>query len=897
MGVTGVFLHSAGTLINNGLITATLTGGAGKGVTLTAGGTLTNAGTISTAGGTAVAFGSIGVGLLIDVPGAVFGGSIFGGSAGNGIVELASSASVGTIAGFGSSVTNFGSLVFDGGSRWTVAGNASSTGLGTISVSGFAVGDTIDLTGFAATSETFAANVLTLTNAATVSTTMHVVGAFSPDNFHIAPDGGGGTNITLQPDTTPPAATIVVANTALRIGQTSPVTITFSEAVSGFTNADLTVPNGTLSAVSSADNGITWTATFTPAASLRSAANLITLTNTGVADLAGNPGTGSTPSNSFAIDTTPPRPVIFAAQTTLGTELWVTDGTSAGTLLLKDIDTRLERSSNPSGLTALGNGKVVFAAIDATNGNELWATDGTPGGTTLVKNINTAAGGAAYSNPTLITAFGTGKALFSATDNFHGSELWITDGTTAGTTLVRDIEPLSSNAYLAGLASLGNGKAVFSERAFKNAAHSYQLWVTDGTTPGTQRLNIATGNTQTTFTPQAPVVLGAGRALFTATDGSNGYELWATDGTSVGTSMLKDINPGAGNGQVRYLTLLGTRMVFQANDGTHGNELWVTDGSAANTSMLMDIDPGGAATNSNPSNFTLLGNGKALFQAKDSTNAYKLWVTDGTSGGTSMLGTAYPETVGAAVGGGKAVFLAGSKFSPVLWVSDGTAGGTSVLRGVASTNLTSLGNGTALFASSDGTGAGQHGNELWVTDGTSAGTSMVSDIYPGTNGSNPAQFTVDTLIDTTPPAVPVVTSPALTDLPAPVVAGTAEANSTVTVTVDGATYSTVATAGGAWSIDLAVATPLSGALALNHNGPNTVSVTATDGAGNVSPAATQTLILDTTPPPTPIITSPALTDIPVPVVTGTAEANSTVTVIVAGEIGRASCRERVLRLV
>ncbi|MCM3262453.1 Ig-like domain-containing protein, partial [Paenibacillus lautus] len=92
-------------------------------------------------------------------------------------------------------------------------------------------------------------------------------------------------------DTRRPIATIVVTDTALSICETSTVTITFSEAVIGFTNADLTVANGTLSAVSSSDGGITWTATLTPTSGIIDATNIITLDNTGVADLAGNAGT------------------------------------------------------------------------------------------------------------------------------------------------------------------------------------------------------------------------------------------------------------------------------------------------------------------------------------------------------------------------------------------------------------------------------------------------------------------------------------------------------------------------------------------------------------------------------------------------------------------------------
>jgi hypothetical protein len=118
-------------------------------------------------------------------------------------------------------------------------------------------------------------------------------------------------------DTVRPTATIVVTDTALAIGETSLVTITFSEAVTGFTNADLTIANGTLTAVSSSDGGITWTATFTPSASTSDATNLITLDNTGVTDLAGNAGSGSTDSNNFAIDTQRPTATIVVADNAL----------------------------------------------------------------------------------------------------------------------------------------------------------------------------------------------------------------------------------------------------------------------------------------------------------------------------------------------------------------------------------------------------------------------------------------------------------------------------------------------------------------------------------------------------------------------------------------------------
>ncbi|MCL0239194.1 Ig-like domain-containing protein, partial [Escherichia coli] len=119
--------------------------------------------------------------------------------------------------------------------------------------------------------------------------------------------GNTGTGTTssanYQVQTQVPTVTIVVADTSLKAGETSLVTITFNEAVSGFDNSDLTIANGTLSNVSSSDGGITWTATFTPTNNITDSSNLITLNNAGVANLSGNSGVGTTDSNNFAIDT------------------------------------------------------------------------------------------------------------------------------------------------------------------------------------------------------------------------------------------------------------------------------------------------------------------------------------------------------------------------------------------------------------------------------------------------------------------------------------------------------------------------------------------------------------------------------------------------------------------
>jgi hypothetical protein len=216
----GIFL-AGGTVVNSGLIaggsaasaayssgaasitnlsTGTMAAGTGVDFAGESKNTLTNSGTIIGSAGTAVSFAAGGTDRLVDNPGAVFTGDINGGNTATSVLELASAASAGTISGFnGTTVTNFATLQFDAGAQWTVAGNDLANGLGTLDIDGFTSGDTIDLTGFVATSETFASNVLVLSDGDSTDT-LNIQGAFSSSNFTIASDGSTGTDITFGTD-------------------------------------------------------------------------------------------------------------------------------------------------------------------------------------------------------------------------------------------------------------------------------------------------------------------------------------------------------------------------------------------------------------------------------------------------------------------------------------------------------------------------------------------------------------------------------------------------------------------------------------------------------------------------------------------------------------------------
>ncbi|WP_123369110.1 Ig-like domain-containing protein [Pseudomonas brassicacearum] len=208
----------------------------------------------------------------------------------------------------------------------------------------------------------------TFTPSASITDTTNLITLDNTGVSDLAGNAGSGTTDSnnYAIDTVRPTATIVVADTALRIGETSLVTITFSEAVSGFTNADLTIVNGTLTAVSSSDGGITWTATFTPSASINDTTNLITLDNTGVADLAGNAGSGTTDSNNYAIDTVRPTATIVLADTTL----------TAGETSLVTITFSEAVSGFTNADLTIANGTLT--AVSSSDGGITWTATFTP---------------------------------------------------------------------------------------------------------------------------------------------------------------------------------------------------------------------------------------------------------------------------------------------------------------------------------------------------------------------------------------------------------------------------------------------------------------------------------------------------------------------------------------
>ncbi|MCC6672437.1 MAG: hypothetical protein IT458_15340 [Planctomycetes bacterium] len=415
-----------------------------------------------------------------------------------------------------------------------------------------------------------------------------------------------------------------------------------------------------------------------------------------------------------------------------GAELYATDGTLAGTALLKEIYPGYGAGSDfRTGHASLG-GWLYFQGIEPImppgRGGELWRTDGTTLGTTLFANILPSQSG--NSDPAGFVEL-LGRSVFSATDGLHGTELWISDGTTAGTALLKDIQPGGGSSDPTEITRVGD-RVFFSA---DDGVGGRELWMTDGTTAGTSRVaDIQPGPIGSW--PQSFVDLG-GRLLFSATDGVGDRELWTSDGTGAGTTRVADIWPGGGSSAPEGLTRMGNRVYFAAEDPVHGRELWASDGTTSGTVLVTNIHP---TSSSSPVGFVAI-EGRLWFRARTASLGEEPFVSDGTSAGTRMVADIRPGTgdsvalIFTGITGGLVMFVASNPASGTeLYASDGTAAGTvliDIVPGSGSSfpeGLVAI-RGLCCFSATTVT----HGRELWVSDGTVAGTRLLVDVLPGRN--------------------------------------------------------------------------------------------------------------------------------------------------------------------
>jgi trimeric autotransporter adhesin len=461
-----------------------------------------------------------------------------------------------------------------------------------------------------------------------------------------------------------------------------------------------------------------------------------------------------------------------------GSELWKTDGTTSGTQLVKDIYLLGSAFFIPNSLQPLSfdivwskNGYFYFIANSLNSSSdddvELWKSDGTTAGTTIVKDIYPGLNG---SFPQYFAEF-NGTLFFAATD-VNGSELWKTDGSTAGTVMVKNINPSGSGFSIPNslqalpfeIVWTNNGYFYFIANSLNTSGmDDVELWKSDGSTGGTTIVaDIYPGN-QGSY-PEDFYIFN-NTLYFLASDAANGLELWKTDGSGSGTQMVKNINPTGSafvitNGfNIIHLTILWENngsFYFKAssfNNGTDDDvELWKSDGTNGGTIRIADIRPG--TSGSFPSNFIVFNN-QLFFSANDGTLGRELWSTNGSGaqmvkdinpGALSGINTTYLYKI---ISYNSSFYFQAFSLSSIdneIWKSDGTNGGTlKVLDiypgpdGCSPNSFTLLPNDNLIFQATDPV----NGKELWtmyfpgITSFNEIQNQNDVTVYPNpTNGEN-----------------------------------------------------------------------------------------------------------------------------------------------------------------
>ncbi len=420
-----------------------------------------------------------------------------------------------------------------------------------------------------------------------------------------------------------------------------------------------------------------------------------------------------------------PRAFLSSWAPGLGAEPYVSNGTTAGTRLLANLIPG-SGGSGPASVAELG-GTLLFSARTLGQGREMWATDGTAAGTRLVLDIRPGSEG---SSPKGYGVLG-GIGYFGADDGVHGCELWRSDGTPAGTWMVADLAPGADSGLDCAYAYVSS--AALAGRLYFPATdpdHGTELWATDGTAAGTARVaDIAPG---ADGSDPSNLAAAAGRVFFEAFHPARGRELWASDGTGAGTRLVDDLVPGSDSSYATPVGVVPGRVVFSAREsGTVYPHLWASDGTLAGTVRLStaDFEVGVAYP----------FGGRLVYFASDQDGS-EPWATDGTPAGTGRLGDLDPGSEGSTLGGAAVgedgvYFCAWDGSGNVsLWRTDGTPGGTLPIAPLPGCDSVTQGlalPGATLFEITWEKGCGHWECdfwELWRTDGTAAGTHT---LWPG----------------------------------------------------------------------------------------------------------------------------------------------------------------------
>jgi ELWxxDGT repeat protein len=387
------------------------------------------------------------------------------------------------------------------------------------------------------------------------------------------------------------------------------------------------------------------------------------------------------------------------------------------------------------------NGGIDLEVIQSVNGVAHAAK--------LLKDFTPVAG-LSPSVPLVSQLTPVGSELFFVANSGSGQELWVSNGTAAGTKQVKDLNPWHGAPDLTNLTAVGSKLFFTLANAGEAIAGAPTLYESNGTAGGTIPVPVAEPGGVGTVGASDLVAYGS-KLYFASND-----KLMAADGTLNGTTVI-DTLPGSNahaSPGVAHLTVVNGLLFFTASDASLNSALYVTNGTASGTKLLKSFAPAASlsAAQSGPNGLIAVGS-TLFFTADDATNGPALWTASGTQ---ATLVKKLPVTSAGSpliqnetgVGGTKLFFtIGGSGTTPVqLWDSDGTAAGTheiQVIHPALQKGTPSIVPGQ--FAALHGelyfaTGGPHDGVELWKTNGTT--TTLVKDINPGPANSYPRNMAV-----------------------------------------------------------------------------------------------------------------------------------------------------------
>jgi ELWxxDGT repeat protein len=457
----------------------------------------------------------------------------------------------------------------------------------------------------------------------------------------------------------------------------------------------------------------------------------------------------------------------------LNFELWITDGTPAGTFLLKEINPNTKSDiKNIKVVSIKGALKAFFSANNGTVGEELWVTDGTTDGTKLVKDIYQ---GIWHSLPSDFVQL-QDKVLFSAIEPAHGRELWITDGTEAGTELVKDINPGPGNSFVANSKIVVNGYGAYINLNDGSVLNSTVLIQTGGTYNSTYSM----GNS---FLNPDNLTLFDGRVYFTTSSNFSGnlfylgdnvmptkvnnsftYYGWTAENLTVSNNKLYLLINNTGTGQTdlgviespvdaeiahlisvtgagidpfpvnpekrKLIPVANGNIYFFTGQQSSETRLWSSNGTQQGTKAVINLWNGDYS-------YVRTFNNKLFFITNSDNGEYKCYVTDNGSDAVVVkdltpalnIDNAYPL----AQSGDWFYF---SAYNPAtgyeLYKSDGET--NNFIKDIDVTYKSNDYNFSKTVANSNGlffvADDGKNGLELWKTNGKQTGTSLFADLNP-----------------------------------------------------------------------------------------------------------------------------------------------------------------------